>query len=954
MTGLYAWAQPSWKDSVGVKKVLNARYADGVIYYQVKKGWGVYDRVAKKTVVPPQYQFIKRLGDSYYIVQNNRVGMLNSEGKVAVAPVYTRVGQIKMDGISVDIRNNRLYYRNTVESMMEYNMADIFTEQSVAVYNGKVFVNDYIQPELRYYQIGTPDGLVLDSIDANGAPVPVIEEPLNGSGIYLLADHSEVPGFTGMSKVGFCKNTLLAFKRQLKEKEVLPTWYIQDARTGKIHTITDPNAMYLDKKNLELILSDYNTRFIHRTDSTEKGWVMFESAEKYGIYDSDHMVVSVEPVYDFVYPTVKHDKIYTVKNGKVGMIDNNGNLLYDNIYESLETHMLDYAEYFYDMVICNDWGYEPYPTIGDSVVVPHRDIVEARINHLHEFTGLRVVNGKVVVHDYMPPVETMDYWNPDFPEQEPMMTTFPDKGYGGVFDPAARKWIIKPKYSLITTSNQGYACKQTCEQPAVPGCFTYSFFGPDGRAVFENKHIDSVWKNEAWLTGLAHAGPGKTSVKQVKSTSGEYVAIVSCNNKYGVFDLPSLRWKVDPVHDMIDHNALSGYYTVVDSGRMGMINYDYQLLVPSLYHKLDLFPIDNLICANDTFLYSTDSMYLAGKVDSLKDLIYHYYRQYPLENLFLSVTLAEKKLIASEEWYNPEYEFILPDGEISFLLVDSSGTHITDLVSGTRLDLVKGWNPREWDKGFVTVDAGRVWHVWDQGGKKLLSLSGKDSIGCTGQWLVWAGNDEQYVYSPGGEIVVATPEDRLYLDKTYAPVGYSYHYFDGNKFIEGPKDFRVMCVNDQGLLLGYEIQTDANTGKKVKRYRYYDTGSRQYSDPELELSPSAIKVFAVKDAFVLFDYNTTEGLYTCIVLEKDLKTVKSTFKKLTGYKTAGAYGGIYPIPYYELYTDKKIMYFDRDFQFLHECNNHDRLNLELGYNKLILRSKFKTLVMDWKGRLIRQ
>lgn len=941
-TSVSGFSQPNWKDSVKIKqKISDAYYLDNLVYFKTKKGWGVYNHDEKKQVIEPVYQFVKVFPGRFTLfVKNNKVGMMDMQGNVVQQPVYTRLGKTESYGRNL-IRDNNTYTDDTIPVFSSHYM-QLWRggEFSIAVNDGKVFVNESDRTELNepmvlYNAIGE------DSLDKNGNAVYAPPQIDRSSGIFDLKTGKWIFAPGEYAKVGFVRRNMLLKKETVKNGKLVEQYSVMTPDQN-ISRIPEGETEIYSKKSVSLILSDYQPAYIYCRDSVDVYSIyLFESGGKYGLYSQYTNTVLHEPVYDFV--TLLSDLLFTVKNGKAGAAGVSGSqVYYDNLYRHLTFMEYPHIEASTHFVNCDD-NIEPDPLFTGM------DFMQGKASSiLHNEYGLSLVNGKVVVHDFVIPDRERKHEIMQVDEVgEPMymfVDGFPGSCRTGVFDPAAKKWLVPQQFSIIQPYAEGYACLKACNWQML-----YSYYNKEGKAVFTDKTFEEIKKEEKNVQLLSGFGKGKTDVSF--DGENEYDVILRSEGKSGVFCLENLKWKVEPVYQYIGHHALNHLFTVVDSGKIGILNFDYSIRVPVKYQRINLLEQNDFLCANDTFLYRTDSLHMKGITDTAK---LDRYRSAALTDLpRLNVRLEKNKLIAEEVWYNPNAVMYDDWGNEMVYVMDTSRSFVADVVSGQQIPFKKGWMVNTWDHGFMTRDASGMFRSYDAAGKNPVELVKFDSA-AHNQKMLWVWEpDKRYFQDPEGKVVVTDEIEDTYFAHKYTPVGNTYSYYNGKEWLKGPEGFRVMCAGQNGLLLGYNMLEDQNRETAVKKYQYYDLATKQYSPVELELTGSMVNVYPVKDGFVLFNYDHAAKLYNCMVLNADLKTVKSTFRKLKTWK-ANVPRHMGPSPWFELHTDKKIMYFNKDFQFIHECNYQDQPQTIYTYNRTILKSRFKTIVMDWEGNLLKQ
>jgi hypothetical protein len=945
---LLSFAQPNWKDSVKIKEpVLDAYMTRDILYYKTKKGWGIYDYLQQWKTVEAGFDFIlatEDFTDHYAAVKKGKLVLLGKDLKPLNKKTYSRVGSAVERSDAFTIENNEaIYPRQPGHS--NYAQLDNRSENTLTLFNTYVLVNFFRQAEQPSPALDKDGNMMLDS---NEHVIMNYSLPLMKSGIYDLKTKSWViePRY---AKIGLIGNTILVKDVLLGQNELIEKVHVYNSSLEKTGAflITDRG---LEKKGLKLVLADYTSKETEDItwNSWENRYVKFDNGKTQGIFDAMEFNFPVDSgKYEFVLvPRSFPYTIFTIKNKKVGTTSGLEEIttFYDNEYSRLgkKQVFVNSLEREFNVMECN--GNDMESIVKDDTV----KIGETAISNLKlpvKNASVEVIDDFVIVQDFIPKPQEENYeiyeTSPKTGNDTVVFRFEQGISQGGVFNLETRKWIVPRVFTKIMKAPAGFSCMRLYNDS-----LTFSFYSPEGKPLFKNISKDELCSNYGYVakfTGIEYTGAGKRIA--LDRGLNQVSLILNEKEKSGVFDLLRMSWIVKPVYDVVEDSKVYDVYVTVKNKKTGLVNGTGKILgepvFSSVVHQASF---DGFILGDSIFIYMPTGISIP--VDSLKSdsELFCYESSSPC--IDFEARIFDQKLFVNES--------------IGLNLIDETGMELFKRDFYSRSISLSGYDVKKftnalkvypWNGYYYVLDTNNSWHIRNEKEENLFNPGNpiflQRDIAFSVLYAYWYFDDN-------GELAKYTTADYETGIFPEHVAGVPKRFFANGKELAPPADFVLLAANKQGTGIGFSVvPIDGNFQRK---YKYYNFNTGEYSPCELVefCDKGGLDILPYKDGFVFMESCYGKQSANVLLVAEDLKTVNSTFNDIVSFEAIFSNYPIYRYLVYKLTTGKNEILFDRDFQFLQECPAGSFEFLYPSWNRLVLKSAPKTIIMKLDGQVIKK
>ncbi|HYG50403.1 MAG TPA: hypothetical protein VD905_05840 [Flavobacteriales bacterium] len=952
LIALVCRTQINWKDSVRIKEpVVDAYKTNNTLYFQTKKGWGVYDLAQRAVKVPASNDFILATEDHtnrYIVVKKGKLFFVDKDLKQQNKMIYWRAGSGIERADAFAIENNYTIYP-WKEEKHNYLQLDMRTENTLTLFKNYVLVNFYIEAR-GPQQVLTREGN--DSTTADGKMAMQYFLPVMHSGVYDLKAKTWViqPRF---AKTGLLGNNVLVKEITLEKNQWMQKIHVYNASFDKMGTYRF-DERGIEKKALKILLGDFSPK---DPEPVRAGWL------NYDIYKTDDGKTQAlfDPVYfNFIVDTGKYEFVYiprayprsvfTIKNGKVGCNagDENVESNFSNDYNRLEkaTIMIPQNETDFTIVTCNGEDQEslylsPLDDFSpEGLSTYDLPVLNASLEAAGQFAIVQdFVPGKpggyVVGISSITGVDSMVF-----------MQGVPNFNGSGVFDLKTHKWIVPQQFTKIMALKEGFSCMRFSNDS-----LSFSFYSKGGSPVFKNIPVDALLANTAYLaqfTGVNYTGSHKHLLIDKNTVPNGMPLLVNEKEKAGVIDLLRMQWLVPPVYDLIDFNQTNQVYTVVQNKRIGLRRHYGAQMVQPVFKKIFYNQRENGFILNDSLFYKLTTNEFVP-VDSVPGLASREVYDQGTHNVF-SCEIIDEKLVTSEYMRSHYADYYHDYG-----YQDTHHVCLSRSVALNGFDQKKFGSATElrpWKNHYLIKDTLHVWRVVDEKNETLYSFKPDETLFVFPDYIYNSELSLLYYQSPA---VITDHSKGNHENEIPLPtrLGRTIEFFDGGLPVKIPAGFYLLAANKSRTGLGFSLVKEGETTRRKFEYINLNTGTREpcefgFSDY------SYVEIIPVKGGFVFMQLGYEVGSTVVWHVQEDLKTVKSTFNNLVSWSTELS---TYPqnrIILYKLVHGGNEMLFDKDFTFMQEAAAGSFSVKYPAWNKLVLKSDDKIIVMKLDGQVVKK
>ncbi|HLP13670.1 MAG TPA: hypothetical protein VK177_17185 [Flavobacteriales bacterium] len=934
-------AQPNWKDSIRIKEpVLDVYKPNDFVYFKTKKGWGIYEPMQKWVAVQPAFDFILAISDERFaVVKKGKLMLVDKLLKQVDKTIYKRVGTGIERADAFTIQNNESIYPWEKEKD-RYAQLDNRTESTLALFKNYVLVNAF-EKAPDPYPIRSSTGV--DSIAQDGNYVMSYSLPVMHSGVYDLKTKQWViePRY---AKIGIVGNNIVVKEISLVKNALVEKVHVYNASLEKTGTYA-MDWQGIEKKGQKAILAEYTN---HETEEflwyeNLTPYVKFDNGKTQGIFDPVKFNFPLDSgKYEFVYvPATYPYTAFTVKNKKVGSKSGEAEppSHYANDYTKLRkvSHSNRYSENTFWIMECNDNDKENID-LTDTTVITDDSFSYLKLPVKN--ASVEVVNRFVIVHDYEPrePDSEVTVIDPEGNEVPAIMPGDPGICKSGVFDLNTRKWIVPRRFTKINKVPAGFSCMRFYNDS-----LSFSMYSNEGKELFKNITKSELLASNAFIaqfTGVAYGGANKHYI--VENAHSGMPLVINEKQKSGVFDLLRMNWVIQPVYDLVDYSRDDYFYLLVTNKKIGISSPIGQKIAEPAYTNIFYSALSNGYLLGDSIFVDGET-FIATPVE-LKTIN----PEYTCENTTCSS--LEARILGEKLFVNERANEYVYEPESDGFYRRTFYTHNTAL---------SGYEEKKYPYAARVLPWNDLYLVDDTLGNYQLR-NAKDEVvfnTITGIYLqkelAFSNVYGEWFFDELGDLVKYTAADYEMGVSMNSPAGSCKRFFANGKELKAPDDFYLLAANKQGTGLGFSIK--AVEGKFKRTYHYINLNTGEKSACEFEFcNYGGIDIIPIKGGFVIMENCYGTQRTNVLLVDEDLKTVKSSFKEIN---SAEAISSVYPIKRYILFklvVGQNEIFLDRDFQFLQECPAG---SFELQYpswNKLVLKSAQKTIVMKLDGQVIKK
>ncbi len=951
----------NWIDSVKYKPAAKFAFEkDGYIVFKNKEGCGLYERKSKTVILEAKYQFIYPVkhpdAEGIFYVINNKIGFMKFDStKITNNARYSRYGYIYTDSKKFEILNDSINYSGG--SKISYYPLIPNSEISLSIEGNFALINDFVRP------LSTRKINQIENKKTHEKSIEVT--PRNNSFIIDFSTFNII-------------QVANAAKAHIVNQKFVFLQFMNDTNSNLVFLNSVGNKLFecafadrLKLENIKKITDIENIVEIRKNGVEDTKDVVFIKNEKAGVYNPMQMKIIVEPnKYDFLYyPSVYYGTEITIIGKKI-RTDYAGDILYDEdkkcrlrSINNIEINALYYSNNGEDFIM-------PYD--NSRTIWQKHDLDKWQLPEDKYFSVMRSENF-IVIEDaaLIPPDSAQPYFrilpngtridsvsstSETESTENPKLVYRPSvdlsKYNSGVYDLITKQWIVPNKFSRITKVAEGFSCiRQTFDS------ITFSHYDFKGKALFNFISFKTLSENEFFMQkflGLPEKNI-KISNEEKMLFSEKAISnslIVKADNKFGAIDFNTFYVSIPIDKIFVKRNGNDFGYTLVDSTGIGQIlNYgkDY---IPCKYQSIFLKPELNYLILDDTLVWDFENNKAKSFIDSVNFAVNFYEGSKSPRRLFRA-KLKNGNLLVNEFAYlnmlNPKGIY---DGEA--IPNDTSYSEKIDLKSQIATKIPLYGELFEWDKNWLAIQLNDTLSSYASSKKKYkIPVTSTTPVFIGNTILSIQKNDESYYYDFDGNILNPDSLNLTYFSHQIINIGNGYEYYLPNQKIFTEKNLIVQAVSPTGKQLIYTVEGDGKVKKFEKKHYYYYPDSKKLEPCKLELSIGKLSVFPVDDKFIIFDYNIKTKKYTCIILNNDLETVISTFKDINKFTFQAPYGYT-SIPFYTIEKDKETIYFDKHFQYLVSVTPTDPVKIDLYWNRIKIKTSFKTIFMDWEGNIVRK